>query len=699
MPDSESVERLETKHRLNCAMQWLEEEPTERAATAAIIFNVKPSSIRMRQLRLRHQQRNSRGTFNQHGGNNLILTTAQEEAVFRFCSEQLEMGLGATPSVIYAAICYLRQQEKLNPPSLVWFRQWLKKHSSLHTIKTKPIAHVRLTTHSEEDLKTFFVEYQNALSKYGIRRAKYIYNMDESGVRVGCPTGEIVIVPTQIKELYTASPENRQSLTVIETICADGSTPPPPVVICPGEKIMENWIQDNLSGAEVIAVSQTGYTNEGIALAWLDHFINHVDAGPDKHWRVLLLDGHITHRQPDFVIKCHENHIVPIEFPSHLTHVLQPLDVGVFRPWKHYHNKAIHHALHSLDIEYTMSSFFRDLNSIREQTFQPFTIKNSFQESGMFPVSFKKALKKMRHYNKKGKSVGNDLGALSGTQVDGEDQAISVEEGGELELPKLPGTYFNCQRGLGEWVDRAENFSPSSKIRFQQWAKEAQVCLAQAELQQETYQNIQTRIQEDKKRKSKSRRVIQKGGIITVEAARQRKKEKEDKAKEVAIKKARKNIQIAVNKAKTALNRRGIDARKAEKERKKQVRIMQGKGEVVPDEMLLPIPDPEKNPSTQDLESLQPPPDLLQALLLLEPASISSSITIDPQLLALSGEAEDFEIYTRSGAAGNGYEGQREAGNSLTEANSVDLGSESDSDSSCTSNDSITRNADFVAFN
>jgi len=125
---------------------------------------------------------------------------------------------------------------------------------------------------------------------------------------------------------------------------------------------------------------------------------------------------------------------------------------------------------------------------------------------------------------------------------------------------------------------------------------------------------------------------------------------------------------------------------------------MQGKGEVVPDEMLLPIPDPEKNPSTQDLESLQPP-DLLQALLLLEPASISSSIPIDPQLLALSGEAQDFEIYTNSAAAGNGYEGQREAGNSLTEANSVDLGSESDSDSSCISNDSITRNADFVAFN
>ena len=119
----------------------------------------------------------------------------------------------------------------------------------------------------------------------------------------------------------------------------------------------------------MIAVSQTGDTNEKIALAWLDHFIKHVDVGPDKHWPMLLLDGHITHHKADFILTGHENHILPFAFPSHLTHVLQPLDVGVFRPWKHYHNKAIHNGLHSLDMEYTISSFFRDLTSICEQTF------------------------------------------------------------------------------------------------------------------------------------------------------------------------------------------------------------------------------------------------------------------------------------------------------------------------------------------
>ncbi|RPA99774.1 hypothetical protein L873DRAFT_1618509, partial [Choiromyces venosus 120613-1] len=161
-----------------------------------------------------------------------------------------------------------------------------------------------------------------------------IYNMDESGVRIGCPTGEIIIVPTEVKELNTASPENWKSLTIIEAIYVDGTPPPPPVIICPGEKIKESWIHENLTGVEVITVSPTRYTNENIALAWLDHFIKYIEAGPDKHWHMLLVDGHITHHQDDFIIKCHENHIVPFEFPSHLTYVLQPLDVGIFHPWK-----------------------------------------------------------------------------------------------------------------------------------------------------------------------------------------------------------------------------------------------------------------------------------------------------------------------------------------------------------------------------
>ncbi|RPB04342.1 hypothetical protein L873DRAFT_1666749 [Choiromyces venosus 120613-1] len=171
---------------------------------------------------------------------------------------------------------------------------------------------------------------------------------------------------------------------------------------------------------------------------------------------MLLVDGHITHRQDDFIIKCHENHIVPFEFPSHLTHVLQPLNVGVFRPWKHYHKQAIHHALRSLNIEYTISSFFRDLNTIHKQTFRFHTIKNSFKNSGMFPVSYKNAIKKMRYYN-------NKMTIVSGREPHGGDnhevhglgdssQAIAAEDT-VSDLSHCPSTYFESQARIQEWVD------------------------------------------------------------------------------------------------------------------------------------------------------------------------------------------------------------------------------------------------------
>jgi len=150
---------------------------------------------------------------------------------------------------------------------------------------------------------------------------------------------------------------------------------------------------------------------------------------------------------------------------------------------------------------------------------------------------------------------------------------------------------------LGEWVECAETLSHTSKIQFQHWAKKTQVSLPQAEAQQETCRNIQTRIQNGKKCKSNSRKVVQIGGVITVKGAREKKKEMEEKKKAASIRKARKNIQIAVNKAKAALNRHGIAACKAEKDRKKQVRSIESTGGRIPPELLIPVADTEKTPS------------------------------------------------------------------------------------------------------
>ena len=53
------------------------------------------------------------------------------------------------------------------------------------------------------------------------------------------------------------------------------------------------------------------------------------------------MDGYGSHCTQEFIQFCDDNGIIPFSFPLHSTHLLQPLDVVVFQPLKHYHAEAL----------------------------------------------------------------------------------------------------------------------------------------------------------------------------------------------------------------------------------------------------------------------------------------------------------------------------------------------------------------------
>ena len=498
--------------------------------------------------------------------------------------------------------------------------------------------------------------------------------MDESGARIGCPGGEHVVVPTEVKELYTSSPENRKSVTIIESIIADGREPPPPFVIAPGQKIMDNWIADELVGQERVACTPTGYTNNQIALQYLDHLIKHTRAGPTKPWKILLLDGHESHRTDAFQLKAAENHIKLFYFPSHLTHALQPLDVGIFRPWKHYHTLAIQAALRSLDFEYTITSFFRDLSSIRQQTMKYHTIIDSFKDSGMWPPSAKAGIKKMRSYQKKKRTIDE------------------VEED-DLELPALPPTrpteIWNTAATIRALGDRdPTQFSDNSVQVFHYTMKSVDVQLQKAHLTTIEHGALQAKLLTGSKRKINSRRSVYKGGAaLTVDELREKIKTREGREMAEALRKARKKLSQTINKAKKELNSRGIQARKDEKARLQRLLDYEANDELPPLEDLIRIREPDKNPT--DLEKIQLTeefyPGLVQNIRELE-KQVGLQIKDDGGdddvvvILERSQKKEDVPDYLDS---------------SPPPPNLIDS---SDVESTAGSMDSIQRNADFVPF-
>jgi hypothetical protein len=146
------------------------------------------------------------------------------------------------------------------------------------------------------------------LKETGICYRDRIYNIDKKGVRICIPAGEEVIIPIGIKEIYIEIPENRISFIIIEYISAN-SKAIPPVVIIPRVIIMVSWFYENITGHKVIIVSPIGYTNEGICMVWLDHFIKYNNYRSNKEWHILLINGATCYQANDFVLKAIYNKI------------------------------------------------------------------------------------------------------------------------------------------------------------------------------------------------------------------------------------------------------------------------------------------------------------------------------------------------------------------------------------------------------
>ena len=194
-----------------------------------------------------------------------------------------------------------------------------------------------------------------------------MYNFDESGFLMGKISGQVVVTglekPGKRKKLQ---PGDCEWVTLVQGVGATGRVIPP-FLIFAGKVLISTWFTDDLPRDWVIQVSPTGWTNNNLALAWLEHFDLH--AKPVGAYQLLIIDGHESHCSVDFQDLCKEKKIITLCMPAHLSHLLQPLDVACFSPLKRLYSDGI-------------SALARNrINHISKETFLP-----------VFKAAFSKAL-------------------------------------------------------------------------------------------------------------------------------------------------------------------------------------------------------------------------------------------------------------------------------------------------------------------
>jgi hypothetical protein len=65
-------------------------------------------------------------------------------------------------------------------------------------------------------------------------------------------------------------------------INASGRNPPPCFIVVQGQYIMADWFPPNMDPDTYIETSEKGFTNNEIAVKWLNHYTKHSDAGPSQ---------------------------------------------------------------------------------------------------------------------------------------------------------------------------------------------------------------------------------------------------------------------------------------------------------------------------------------------------------------------------------------------------------------------------------
>lgn len=149
-----------------------------------------------------------------------------------------------------------------------------------------------------------------------------------------CPKIGKVLGPKGWKNLYTIkSGKEKENITVLIIFRASGNICPPLVVflyIRPPRALVEN-----VPEGWVIGKSETGWMTEAIFYEYVvNQFNSWVTENKIKRPIILFIDEHRSHMTLPLSQFCEQNGIILYALPPNTTHILQSVDVSVFRPMK-----------------------------------------------------------------------------------------------------------------------------------------------------------------------------------------------------------------------------------------------------------------------------------------------------------------------------------------------------------------------------
>ncbi|CDO69050.1 hypothetical protein BN946_scf184834.g57 [Trametes cinnabarina] len=310
-----------------------------------------------------------------------LLTPVEETVLVQLCKTLALRHLPLTHKLLEDkanALLAVRAKASGRQVRKMWTYRFLSRHNDeLSMYWSSPLKTKRGLALNPTNVHEYF-DVLMEIDRVRHIRPEFKFAMDESPVLLGMEMTTRVIGPVGQKLQHRLHDGSRESVSLVVTICANGTVPFPPTVIFAGQNFLKR-----------IALSPTGYTNNQLTLEWMREF--ELKTQPSglhaDEWRELAVDNHGSHLTLAFLDFAASHHIEVIGYIPNSTHVLQGLDVACFGAFKTHYSRALAEYRHVTNRSITKDTFLKLVEKPFKLAFTPSTIRAAFRSTGLEPIN------------------------------------------------------------------------------------------------------------------------------------------------------------------------------------------------------------------------------------------------------------------------------------------------------------------------
>ena len=224
MAPPNNVQLAQKEGRIVLAVQAFKQGHFMSLRAAAYAYDVPESTLR-RRVKGIPARRDAVPT-------NRKLATTEESTLLKWILSRDERGMPATVDCV-EQMANLLLQKRSNSNQTVgkrWVHNLVKRYPILKSRYNRHYDYQRAKCEEPSLIRLWFTLVQNTIKKYGILDTD-IYNFDETGFQMGViSTAKVITGAERSNRPVSVQPGNREWVTAIDCICADGQSLLPVII-------------------------------------------------------------------------------------------------------------------------------------------------------------------------------------------------------------------------------------------------------------------------------------------------------------------------------------------------------------------------------------------------------------------------------------------------------------------------------------